>query len=147
MTASWSTVPHDGAGKVVSEAKRGGSGKLSRPVFPGQRHPAAGPGALPAQHHPHHLRRHFKRIPIVPVLDASGEPLDLSFAHLRCVSPIHCEYLRNMGVGASMSISIVVDGALWGLIACHHYGPRTLSIGRRVAAEMFGAFFSCISMR
>ncbi|MFP3562560.1 GAF domain-containing protein, partial [Paraburkholderia sp. SIMBA_049] len=55
---------------------------------------------------------------------------------------MHCEYLSNMGVGASMSISIIVDGALWGLIACHHYAPRTLTMGQRVAAEMFGEFFS-----
>src|SRR5690606_11353293 len=82
------------------------------------------------------------RVPIDPVLDASGEPLDLSHAHLRSVSPIHCEYLRNMGVAASMSISIVVDGALWGLVACHHYSPRTLSMPQRVAAEMFDEYFS-----
>ena len=79
---------------------------------------------------------------LVPQYDLSGEPLDLSYAHLRSVSPIHLEYLRNMGVGASMSISIIVDGELWGLIACHHYGPRTLPMGLRVAAELFGQFFS-----
>jgi light-regulated signal transduction histidine kinase (bacteriophytochrome) len=77
-----------------------------------------------------------------PSIDASGEPLDLSFAHLRSVSAIHCEYLRNMGVGASMSISIINGGALWGLIACHHYEPRVLPMEKRVAAEMFGEFFS-----
>jgi light-regulated signal transduction histidine kinase (bacteriophytochrome)/CheY-like chemotaxis protein len=77
-----------------------------------------------------------------PQYDLSGEPLDLSYAHLRSVSPIHLEYLRNMGVGASMSISIIVDGELWGLIACHQYAPRTLPMGLRVAAELFGQFFS-----
>src|SRR5262249_3692224 len=84
----------------------------------------------------------FTPVPLVPQLDFQGEPLDLSFAHLRSVSPIHCEYLRNMGVAASMSISIIVDGALWGLIACHHYSPRALPMAERVAAEMFGEFFS-----
>jgi light-regulated signal transduction histidine kinase (bacteriophytochrome)/ActR/RegA family two-component response regulator len=83
-----------------------------------------------------------ERIAIDPVLDQSGEPLDLSFAHLRSVSAIHCEYLRNMGVGASMSISIINEGKLWGLIACHHYERRVLSMEKRVAAEMFGEFFS-----
>ncbi len=82
-----------------------------------------------------------ERGPLSPEFDTSGEPLDLSFAHLRSVSPIHCEYLRNMGVGASMSISIIHDGVLWGLIACHHYAPRALSMEKRVAAEMFGEFF------
>ncbi len=52
-----------------------------------------------------------ERVSILPVIDEQGRSLDLSFAHLRSVSPIHCEYLRNMGVGASMSISIIVDGS------------------------------------
>lgn len=133
---------HDGAGKVTSESKRS-----DLESFLGQYFPASD---IPQQARELYLRNtiriisdaNFERIPVVPILDASGEPLDLSFAHLRSVSPIHCEYLRNMGVCASMSISIIVDGALWGLIACHHYTPRTLSMAERVAAEMFGEFFS-----
>jgi chemotaxis family two-component system sensor kinase Cph1 len=59
---------------------------------------------------------------LVPVMQpATGQPLDLSFASLRSVSPVHCEYLRNMGVTASMSVSLVIEGQLAGLIACHHY--------------------------
>ena len=133
---------HDGAGKVVSESKQ-----PELESFLGQYFPASD---IPQQARQLYLRNtiriisdaNFKPIPINPVFDASGEPLDLSFAHLRSVSPIHCEYLRNMGVGASMSISIIVDGELWGLIACHHYSPRALSMAERVAAEMFGQFFS-----
>jgi len=132
----------DGAGKVVSESKQ-----QHLESFLGQYFPASD---IPQQARQLYLRNtiriisnaDFERIPLVPVLDLSGEPLDLSFAHLRSVSPIHCEYLRNMGVGASMSISIIVDGVLWGLIACHHYSPRHLSMAERVAAEMFGQFFS-----
>ncbi len=132
----------DGAGKVVSEAKR-----PHLESFLGQYFPSTD---IPQQARALYLKNTIRiisdasceRIPLLPELDASGEPLDLSFAHLRSVSPIHCEYLRNMGVGASMSISIIVDGALWGLIACHHYAPRTLSMAQRVAAEMFGEFFS-----
>ena len=63
-------------------------------------------------------------VAVLPQLDEHGQPLDLSMSVLRSVSPIHIEYLKNMGVGASLSISIVVDGKLWGLFACHHYGPR-----------------------
>ena len=133
---------HDGAGQVVSESKRG-----DLESFLGQYFPASD---IPQQARELYLRNtiriisdaNFERIPLVPDLDASGEQLDLSYAHLRSVSPIHCEYLRNMGVAASMSISVIVDGALWGLIACHHYAPRTLSMAERVAAEMFGEFFS-----
>ncbi|MCP6151395.1 GAF domain-containing protein, partial [Klebsiella pneumoniae] len=57
---------------------------------------------------------------IVPQFDVAGAPLDLSMSLLRSVSPIHIEYLRNMGVAASLSISILVEGRLWGLVACHH---------------------------
>jgi light-regulated signal transduction histidine kinase (bacteriophytochrome)/CheY-like chemotaxis protein len=132
----------DGSGKVTSESRR-----PDLESFLGQYFPASD---IPQQARALYLRNtiriisdaNFERIPIVPALDASGEPLDLSFAHLRSVSPIHCEYLRNMGVGASMSISIIVDGALWGLIACHHYEPKTLAMAERVAAEIFGEFFS-----
>ncbi|QDT39783.1 ATP-binding protein [Stratiformator vulcanicus] len=66
-------------------------------------------------------------------------PLDLSHAVLRSVSETHIEYLRNMDVGASMSISLVQGGRLWGLIACHHRGPRFVSYERRAACEMLGA--------
>lgn len=132
----------DGAGKVLSEAKR-----PDLESFLGQYFPASD---IPQQARILYLKNTIRiisdancvRVPVVPEVDASGEPLDLSFAHLRSVSPIHCEYLRNMGVGASMSISIIIDGVLWGLIACHHYSPRTLSMTQRVAAEMFGEFLS-----
>ena len=63
---------------------------------------------------------------------------------LRSVSPIHIEYLQNMGVGASMSVSILRDGKLWGLFACHHYAPHHVSFERRTAAELFGQMFSWI---
>lgn len=56
-----------------------------------------------------------------------GEPLDLSRSLLRSVSPVHLEYLRNMGVGSTMTISLVRDGRLWGLIACHHGKPHAVS--------------------
>ncbi|AUD06333.1 ATP-binding protein [Spirosoma pollinicola] len=53
-------------------------------------------------------------------------PLDLTHANLRAVSPLHMEYLQNMGVRSSMSISLLYRGELWGLIACHHYGAPWL---------------------
>ncbi len=133
---------HDGAGQVVSEARR-----PDLESFLGQYFPAAD---IPKQARALYLRNtiriisdaRFTPIPIEPALDASGEPLDLSLAHLRSVSPVHCEYLRNMGVDASMSISIRLDGELWGLVACHHYAPKVLSMAERVAAELFGDFLS-----
>lgn len=76
-------------------------------------------------------------VPLVPVLDpTTGGPLDLSLAALRSVSPIHCQYLRNMGVTASMSISLLIDGELAGLVACHHYsGPFVPSAPVRATCE------------
>jgi len=132
----------DGAGKVVAEARRNGLES-----FMGQYFPASD---IPKQARALYLRNpirvisdaQFKAVALDPVLDPSGEPLDLSYAHLRSVSPIHCEYLSNMGVRGSMSISVIVNGELWGMIACHHYAPRTLAMGQRVAAEMFGEFFA-----
>ncbi|HEV7323314.1 MAG TPA: HWE histidine kinase domain-containing protein [Ensifer sp.] len=132
----------DGSGKVVSETKR-----ADLESFLGQYFPASD---IPQQARALYLKNTIRvisdasgaRVPVEPVLDGSGEPLDLSFAHLRSVSPIHCEYLRNMGVAASMSISVILDGQLWGLIACHHYSPRALPMAQRVAMEVFGEFFS-----
>ncbi|CAN5659014.1 hypothetical protein BH11ACT6_BH11ACT6_33970 [soil metagenome] len=82
--------------------------------------------------------------PLVPAIDpAVGAPQDLTFATLRSVSPIHIEYLQNMGVRASMSISLLRQGRLWGLIACHHYaGPHLPPYGARVAAEFLGSTLS-----
>jgi light-regulated signal transduction histidine kinase (bacteriophytochrome)/CheY-like chemotaxis protein len=132
----------DGSGKVVSEYKR-----RDLESFKGQYFPASD---IPKQARTLYLRNTIRvisdagdhRVSIIPELDDGGLPLDLSFAHLRSVSPIHCEYLRNMGVAASMSVSIMVEGELWGLIACHHYSPKILSMPQRVAAETFGEFFS-----
>ncbi|MGN6339077.1 SpoIIE family protein phosphatase [Mycobacterium sp.] len=82
--------------------------------------------------------------PLVPSIDpVSNTPLDLTYATLRSVSPIHIEYLQNMGVHASMSISLLRQGRLWGLIACHHYaGPHLPPFGTRAAAEFLGSTLS-----
>ncbi|NHC15118.1 SpoIIE family protein phosphatase [Motilibacter sp. E257] len=82
--------------------------------------------------------------PISPTLNPlTGRPLDLTYSTLRSVSPIHVEYLRNMGVQASMSISLLRGDKLWGLIACHHYaGPHAPPYGVRAAAEFLGSTLS-----
>jgi GAF domain-containing protein len=83
---------------------------------------------------------HYAPVALEPVIDPStGAPLDLSHSVLRSVSPIHIEYLSNMGVSASMSVSMVKDGLLWGLVACHHYsGPLRVPYDARSAAEFLG---------
>jgi len=73
--------------------------------------------------------------PDTPELADMPRPLDMSDSSLRSVSPTHLQYLRNMGVGASASVSIVKDGVLWGLIACHHETPRLLTYDVRAACR------------
>jgi light-regulated signal transduction histidine kinase (bacteriophytochrome)/CheY-like chemotaxis protein len=80
--------------------------------------------------------------PLRPDVAADDDLVDMSFAHLRSISPIHCEYLQNMGVRASLSISIIVDGELWGLISCHHDSPKFVPTPLRIGAELFGQYFS-----
>jgi chemotaxis family two-component system sensor kinase Cph1 len=77
---------------------------------------------------------------IVPTLRPdTGAPLDLRFAVLRSVSPIHLEYMANMGQRASMSIALVVHDRLWGLISCaNHTGPRPVAQHLRVACDFLG---------
>ena len=79
---------------------------------------------------------------IHPPRDPHGQPLDLSLAVTRAVSPIHLEYLRNMGVAASMSVSIIRNGKLWGLFACHHRTPRYIDFELRSEIELFSELFN-----
>ena len=132
----------DGSGEVVAEAVKAGIGQ-----FMGLRYPASD---IPAQARELYRRNMLRMItdvnatpvPILPQRDQSGQPLDLSLSVLRAVSPIHIEYLKNMGVQASLSISIIVDGKLWGLFACHHYSPRCPTFERRSVSELFAQMFS-----
>ena len=82
----------------------------------------------------------YSRVPLEPAVNPrTGRPLDLSGSMLRSVSPVHLEYLANMGVRSSMSISLIDRGTLWGLIACHHYsGAHRPSYPDRTAAEFLG---------
>jgi diguanylate cyclase (GGDEF)-like protein len=74
-------------------------------------------------------------VAILPALNlATQTPLDLTYSWLRSLSPIHLEYLRNIGVQASMVISLLQNGRLWGLIACHHKSPKRVSMSLRDAA-------------
>lgn len=82
-------------------------------------------------------------VPILPA-DSPAGTLDLSHSVLRSVSSIHLEYLRNMPVAASMSISLIIEGKLWGLIACHHRRPKVLTQSQRNAILLFGQMLSLL---
>ena len=78
----------------------------------------------------------------VDAFDPTSRPLDLSFSVLRSVSPIHIEYLKNIQVGASMSLSIVVHGRLWGLIACHHESAHRVPYAVRMTCDVLSHLLS-----
>lgn len=69
---------------------------------------------------------HYAPAPLHPARLPDGGELDMSLCHLRSMSPLHLQYLKNMGVTATLVVSLVREGRLWGLIACHHYSPRHL---------------------
>jgi chemotaxis family two-component system sensor kinase Cph1 len=133
----------DGSGWVIAESREP---KLA--PFLDLHYPAAD---IPQQARALYLKSWLRLItqvdydpaPLIPTLNPrTGKPLDMSHAILRDVSPIHREYLRNMGIDASMSISIIVSGKLWGLIACHNNSPRILPRHLRAVCELFGSMFS-----
>lgn len=132
----------DDTGEVIAESLAEGVQS-----YLGLRYPASD---IPPQARALYLRSRVRVIPdtaympapILPPLHADGSALDLSLHALRSVSPVHLEYMRNMGMAASMSISIVVDGRLWGLIVCHHRSPRRLPPRHRIAADLLGMFYA-----
>lgn len=135
----------DGSGEVMAEARRYDMG-----TFLNLRYPATD---IPKQARALYIENPIRLIadvndagsPVLaaPIAAGSG-PVDLSGSRLRSVSPIHIEYLKNMGVGASMSISIIVNGELWGLIACHHERAHTPTMRQRSAVLLFGQMLSLI---
>ena len=104
---------------------------------------------IPKQARALYVRNLVRVIPDVgyapaPLTPAWREPeaLDMSDCALRSVSPVHVQYLRNMGVAASASVSIVKDGALWGLVACHNASPRQLGPDVRAACRALAGALS-----
>ncbi|MEI6559587.1 MAG: HWE histidine kinase domain-containing protein [Rhodospirillaceae bacterium] len=133
----------DGSGTVVAEDMAEGLES-----FLGLHYPASD---LPRQARALYQRNWLRLIPdagygpapleAVAAGDTGAAP-DMSQCILRSVSPVHLEYLKNMGVAASLSISILHQQTLWGLIACHHRTPRHVTADLRAACELFGQIFS-----
>ncbi len=131
----------DGSGQVIAESREASLEPLLNFRYP-------------ASDVPQQARELYKKNWVRVITDVASEPvpilaledggraLDLSYADLRSVSPIHIEYLKNMGVGASMSISIIAGGELWGLIACHAKESKPVSANLRAAAELLGQVVS-----
>ncbi len=133
----------DGSGHVIAENKSTDSGS-----FLGLHYPA---NDIPQQAKELYRLSLLRIIPdalsdqvyLEPELNPiTSAPLDLSLSVLRSVSPLHTEYLENMGVRASMSISLLHDHQLWGLLACHHRSPKRLSYETRTICEFLGQVIS-----
>ena len=130
---------HNDDARVMAEALEPGYQSYS-----GQRFPASD---IPQQARRLYLASHVRLIAdanyrpaaLAPVLDPeTGAPTDLSFAGLRAVSPVHLQYMKNMGTLASMSISLVIKGRLWGMISCHDKAPHFVPFEVRTACEQLG---------
>ncbi|MBS0298042.1 MAG: GAF domain-containing protein [Proteobacteria bacterium] len=80
----------------------------------------------------------YQPVPLLAHPDYGKEPLDLTHSVLRSVSPVHVEYMRNMGTHASMSVSILIEGELWGLIACHNAEAKRVPLQLRGACDLLG---------
>jgi len=131
----------DGHGEVVAEAKND-----DLDPFFGLHYPASD---IPKQARELYKLNYTRIIADVNTTDAAiitfqeqGEALDLTHSVLRGVSPIHIQYLKNMGVASSFSISLIAHGELWGLIACHNYSPKFIDYKAREASKMIGKIVS-----
>jgi chemotaxis family two-component system sensor kinase Cph1 len=139
----------DGHGHVVAEAK-----EATYASYLGQHFPASD---IPAQARELYARSRIRLIQdanyqpaaLVPALNpVTGQPNDLAFATLRSVSPIHLQYMRNMHTLASMSVSLMVKGKLWGIISCHNEDPAPVGFEKRTACEQLSQILAlCIESR
>ncbi|WP_375507411.1 GAF domain-containing protein [uncultured Caballeronia sp.] len=128
----------DDSGEVIGESRREDLVSYLYQRFPS--------GDIPAQARRLYVLSPIRQIssvnavavPIEPLLNLeTNRPYDLSHSVLRSVSPVHIEYLKNMGVAASMSISIVINERLWGMIACHHMSDHRVPHAIRLSCILF----------
>ncbi len=129
----------EGHGEVLSETK-----KPDLEAFLGNRYPASDIPQIARRLYERNRVRllvdiNYQPVPLIPrISPITGEDLDMSLCFLRSVSPIHVQYLKNMGVGATLVVSLMVGGRLWGLVSCHHYSPRFLHFEMRAVCELLG---------
>ncbi|WP_412468888.1 ATP-binding protein [Pedobacter sp. KLB.chiD] len=130
----------DGHGEVVAEEK-----ETDLEAFLGLHYPASD---IPKQARELYKLNLTRLIADVNIADSKvitykeNEALDLTNGGLRAVSPIHIQYLKNMGVHSSFSISLISHGELWGLIACHNYSPKFIDYKAREGAKLIGQILS-----
>lgn len=127
----------EGHGEVFSEER-----ELELEPYLGNRYPASDIPQIARRLYERNRVRvlvdvEYTPVPLVPPLSPlDGGQLDMSLCCLRSMSPIHIQYLKNMGVCATLVASLLVGGRLWGLVACHHYTPRSVHYPTRVVCEL-----------
>ena len=135
----------DESGEIIAEALREGL-----PPWLGLHYPATD---IPQQARAMYLKNwlrfipdaRYAPVPLVPVRNpATGRPPDMTYAVLRSVSPIHLEYLRHLGSAATLTISLIREGQLWGMMTCHHTTPRLVSYELRELCQFIGKTFSAL---
>jgi chemotaxis family two-component system sensor kinase Cph1 len=131
----------DGHGEVIAEAKN-----EELPSWLGLHYPASDIPKQARELYKVNLTRLIANVNVEPaaILTTADNdtPLDMTNSHLRAVSPIHIQYLKNMGVYSSFSISLLYKKELWGLIACHNYSPRFIDYRSRESAKLIGQILS-----
>jgi chemotaxis family two-component system sensor kinase Cph1 len=131
----------DDHGEVVAEAKN-----EELPSWLGLHYPASDIPKQARELYKRNLTRLIANVNVEPTAiftTADNKvPLDMTNSHLRAVSPVHIQYLKNMGVYSSFSISLLYKKELWGLIACHNYSPRFIDYRSRESAKLIGQILS-----
>jgi len=131
----------DGHGEVVAEEKNS-----DLKPFLGMHYPASDIPKQARELYKINLTRILADVnmecPAIISNQGQDAPLDLTHSVLRAVSPIHIQYLKNMGVAASFSISLISHGELWGLVACHNYSPKFIDYKAREASKLIGQILS-----
>lgn len=129
----------DGHGEVIAEAK-----KEHLTPWLGLHYPASDIPQQARELYKLNLTRLIANVEEIPskIVALSEHKLDLTHSQLRAVSPIHIQYLKNMGVASSFSISLLYKGELWGLIACHNYTPQFIDFKSRESAKLIGQILS-----
>ena len=135
----------EGHGEVIAEDRE-------RDLEPdlGLHYPA---GDIPRQARQMYLKQRIRTIADatyvpVPLLANPGlgpvPPVDMTFCALRSVAPVHLEYMRNMGVQASLGASLILNNSLWGMLICHHRIPLVISTDLRGQCDLIGHLLSLL---
>ncbi|HEY0821189.1 MAG TPA: ATP-binding protein [Rhizobacter sp.] len=133
----------DGHGAVLAEERDEGYDSYVGHHFPGSDIPSQARELYKVNRFRLIADANYAPVPVHLVSPArAGKPLDMTLLQLRSVSPVHLEYMRNMGTLASSSVSIIVRGELWGLISVHDHAPRQLDYATRMACEHLGQLLS-----